>query len=209
MGTEFTVSNYFGALTALAHAVDTAKVDFAIELIREKYESGRKIITMGNGGSAYTASHFITDWNKMVNLSTGKKFRGISLTDNLGMVTAFANDCSYDEIFAGQLKAILDPGDLVIGVSGSGNSPNVVKALEYARSQGATTLALVGYDGGKMLQIAEHSVHIPSFDMQLCEDFHLMFGAYGHEDPMCLSHQVDPSAVFHTSFYNTRRRPRP
>ena len=138
--------------------------------MRRAYEAGRYIITCGNGGSAYNASHFITDWNKMINLATGKPFRGISLCDNIGIVTAFANDLSYDEVFAGQLRAILTPGDLVIAISGSGNSRNVVKAIEYAASAGAETLAIVGYDGGRLKQIAKHVVWIPSHDMQLCED---------------------------------------
>ena len=112
----------------------------------------------------------------MVNLATGRKFRGISLCDNIGIITAFANDVSYDEVFAGQLKAILGSGDLVIAVSGSGNSRNVVKAIEYANESGAETLAIVGYDGGTLKRIAKHSIWVPSCDMQLCEDVHLMFG---------------------------------
>lgn len=176
MSSEFTVANYLSSLTALSARLNQASIDAGIGLIRSKSEEGKKIITCGNGGSAYTASHYITDWNKMVNLATGMKFRGLSLCDNLGLITAFANDLSYEEIFVGQLKAILDPGDLVIGISGSGNSPNVIAAIEFARSAGATTLAIVGYDGGRMIKVAEHNIHIPSFDMQLCEDFHLMFG---------------------------------
>ena len=120
--------------------------------------------------------HSITDWNKMVNLATGRKLRGISLCDNVGIVTAFANDIAYEEVFAGQLKAILEPNDLLIALSGSGHSANVVKAVEYASGAGATTLAVVGYDGGHSKRIARHVVWVPSFDMQLCEDVHLMFG---------------------------------
>jgi len=176
MTSEFTVANYLSASASLLRQIDVSAINEAIDLIREKYQSGQKILTCGNGGSAATASHYITDWTKMVNLATGKKFRGMSLCDNLGMITAFANDVSYDEIFVGQLRSVLDPGDLVIGVSGSGNSRNVVNALEFARQVGASTLAIVGYDGGEMLRIANHHVLIPSFDMQLCEDFHLMFG---------------------------------
>jgi D-sedoheptulose 7-phosphate isomerase len=112
----------------------------------------------------------------MVNLATGKQFKGISLCDNIGLLTAFGNDISYDEVFAGQLKSILSPEDLVITVSGSANSPNVLKAIEYANSIGADTLAIVGYDGGKSKLLSKHSVWIKSFDMQLCEDLHLMFG---------------------------------
>lgn len=176
MTTRFTVENYFTAHAKVAKSLDHASFQAGIELIRSKFDAGKKIITCGNGGSASTASHYITDWNKMINLATGRKFRGISLCDNIGAITAFANDLSYDEVFAGQLKAIMDEGDLVIGISGSGNSPNVLRAVEYANANGADTLAVVGYDGGKLLPLAKQHILVPSFDMQMCEDIHLMFG---------------------------------
>ena len=176
MSREFSVSAYLAAHGRLAGTIDHRAFQAGIAVVRRAFDAGRQIITCGNGGSAYAASHYITDWNKMVNLATGRKFRGLSLCDNIGIVTAFANDVSYDEVFAGQLKAILDAGDLVVAVSGSGNSRNVVKAVEYANQAGAETLAVVGYDGGTLKKIAQHSVWVPSFDMQLCEDVHLMFG---------------------------------
>ena len=176
MSTSFSISAYRAAHARLAQKLDWRAFQSGIDLVTAKFQAGRQIITCGNGGSAYAASHYITDWNKMVTLATGRKFRGISLCDNMGIVTAFANDVGYDEIFAGQLKAILDKDDLVIAISGSGNSPNVVKAVEYANQAGADTLAVVGYDGGTLKRIAKHSVWVPSFDMQLCEDVHLMFG---------------------------------
>jgi D-sedoheptulose 7-phosphate isomerase len=176
MSMAFSVSRYLEAHTRLAGKLDAAAFESGVALVRRAFDAGKQIITCGNGGSAYAASHYITDWNKMVNLDTGRKFRGISLCDNIGIVTAFANDLSYEDVFAGQLKAILDAGDLVIAVSGSGNSRNVVKAIEYANGAGAETLAVVGYDGGTLKKIAKHSVWVPSFDMQLCEDVHLMFG---------------------------------
>ncbi|OFW03193.1 MAG: phosphoheptose isomerase [Acidobacteria bacterium RIFCSPLOWO2_02_FULL_68_18] len=176
MSASFTVAGYLDAHSHLAGKLDLEAVQTGVDVVRAAFEAGRQIITCGNGGSAYAASHFITDWNKMVNLATGRKCRGMSLCDNIGLVTAFANDAAFDEIFAGQLRAILEPGDLVIAVSGSGNSPNVVRAVEYANAHGAETLAVVGYDGGRLKQTAKHAVWIPSFDMQLCEEFHLMFG---------------------------------
>jgi D-sedoheptulose 7-phosphate isomerase len=176
VSTSFSVARYLDAHTRLAGKLDERAFQAGVDLVRRAFDAGKHIITCGNGGSAYAASHYITDWNKMVNLATGRKFRGISLCDNIGIVTAFANDMSYDDVFAGQLKAILDAGDLVIAVSGSGNSRNVVKAVEYANQAGAETLAIVGYDGGTLKKIAQHSVWVPSFDMQLCEDVHLMFG---------------------------------
>ena len=176
MTTPFTVDTYFAAHAKVARSLQPAQFQAGIDLIRSKFDAGKKIITCGNGGSASTASHYITDWNKMINLATGRKFRGFSLCDNIGAITAFGNDLSYDEIFAGQLKSILDEGDLVIAISGSGNSPNVLKAVEYANANGADTLAVVGYDGGKLLPLAKQHILVPSFDMQMCEDIHLMFG---------------------------------
>jgi D-sedoheptulose 7-phosphate isomerase len=173
---NFSIDNYFKAHADLASNINTPMFQAGVDLIKQKFEDGKKVITCGNGGSASTASHYITDWNKMVNLATGKKFRGISLCDNIGLITAYGNDISYDEVFAGQLKAIMDEGDLLVAISGSGNSPNVVKAVEYANSIGGDTLAVVGYDGGKVKELSQSAVWVESFDMQLCEDVHLMFG---------------------------------
>jgi D-sedoheptulose 7-phosphate isomerase len=173
---NFSVQNYLNAHQDLFKKISLEEINNAISLIKSKFISGSKIITCGNGGSAYTASHYITDWNKMVNIATGRQFKGISLCDNIGLLTAFGNDISYDDVFSGQLKSILSPEDLLITVSGSGNSPNVIRAIEYANSVGAHTLAIVGYDGGKSKLLSKQSVWINSFDMQLCEDLHLMFG---------------------------------
>ena len=173
---NFSIDNYFKAHADLASKLNIDMFQAGVDLIKQKFEDGKKIITCGNGGSASTASHYITDWNKMVNLATEKKFRGISLCDNIGLITAYGNDISYDYVFAGQLKAIMDEGDLLVAISGSGNSPNVVKAVEYANSIGGDTLAVVGYDGGKVKKLSKTAVWVESFDMQLCEDVHLMFG---------------------------------
>lgn len=172
----FTIENYFAYHSELFKKIDLKSIEIAINLIDAKFKNGNKIITCGNGGSAYTASHYITDWNKMVQIATSKPFKGISLCDNIGLITAFGNDFSYDEVFSGQLKSILDKDDLLIVVSGSGNSPNVIKALDYANSVGADTLAIVGFDGGKALEKAKFSFWVNSNDMQICEDVHLMFG---------------------------------
>ena len=156
--------------------LDLAEVEAAIELIRSAGQEKRKILVCGNGGSARTASHYINDWNKMAFLSTGTPFRGTCLSDNMGLMTAYSNDISYDDVYSEQLKNLMDPGDLVIAVSGSGNSENVVRALSYANEAGGVTLAISGYDGGKIKKLAQHSLWVPSFDMQLCEDLHFVFG---------------------------------
>lgn len=168
--------NYFAEHTALFGLLDHFSISKAVEMVEDCCNKEQTIFTCGNGGSAYAASHYITDWNKMINLSTGKKFRGVSLCDNFGLVTAFANDVAYDEIFSGQLSSFSSPGDLLICISGSGNSQNVINAATYARDNKMRTLGFVGFDGGKLMDICDHSVHIPSFDMQLCEDVHLMLG---------------------------------
>jgi D-sedoheptulose 7-phosphate isomerase len=172
----FSIANYLDAHASLQATMDREMFQAAVDLVRRTFDDGKKIITCGNGGSASTASHYITDWNKMVNLATGRQFRGLSLCDNVGLITAYGNDISYDEVFAGQLKALMDPGDLLVAVSGSGNSPNVLRAVEYANSIGGVTLAVVGYDGGKLLPLCREAVWVQSFDMQMCEDVHLMFG---------------------------------
>jgi D-sedoheptulose 7-phosphate isomerase len=172
----FTISNYLAAHRQLAENLDPETFKRGIEMINFAFDKGKKIITCGNGGSAATASHYITDWNKMVNLATGKKFRGVSLCDNVGLITAYGNDLTYSDVFAGQITTLMDEGDLLVAVSGSGNSPNVLKAIEAARRSGGNVLGVVGYDGGRMMPMCDHSVWVPSFDMQLCEDVHLMFG---------------------------------
>ncbi len=173
---KFNIKNYFESHEKLFASLDEKSLFDAVQVIYKKFEEGKKIITCGNGGSALTASHYITDWNKMTFTYTGKQFKGICLCDNIGLITAFANDYDYNEIYSGQLKSILDKDDLVIGISGSGNSKNVLNAIDFANSYGADTLAIVGYDGGKLKKIARHNFWVPSYDMQLCEDIHLMFG---------------------------------
>jgi D-sedoheptulose 7-phosphate isomerase len=173
---KFSIQNYLNCHKNLFEHIDVEMFEAGIDLIQKKFTEQGTIFTCGNGGSALTASHYVTDWNKMISMSSGGKFRGISLCDNLGLVTAFANDISYDEIFSGQLKSLMDKDDLLVAISGSGNSSNVIKAVEYANSIGAQTLAIVGYDGGNLKKVAKNSVWVNSFDMQLCEDIHLMFG---------------------------------
>lgn len=173
---KFTCKNYIEQHNKVFESLKESDIEKAIEFVVSAIRRGAKIVTCGNGGSAYTASHYITDWNKMYNLASGKKLRGISLTDNVGLITAYGNDLSYDDVFAGQVKALMDDGDLLICVSGSGNSPNIIKAVEVASSMGCSVLAVVGYDGGRLLPLSDEAFHVPSFDMQLCEDIHLSFG---------------------------------
>ena len=173
---EFSTRNYIHEHQKVLDRLNEDSLQAAINMVGRAFETGKKIVTCGNGGSASTASHYITDWAKMINLATNEKFRGVSLVDNVGLITAYGNDLSYEEVFSGQCKALLDEGDLLITVSGSGNSPNILSALRQANEMGAHTLGILGYDGGEAAKIAHHSFIVPSFDMQVCEDIHLMFG---------------------------------
>jgi D-sedoheptulose 7-phosphate isomerase len=173
---DFSVPNYLAAHIELIKKLQTTCFEQGIDIVKTSFEHGKKILVCGNGGSASTASHYITDWNKMVNLATGKKFRGISLCDNTGLITAYGNDLSYTDIFSGQIDALMDEGDLLVAISGSGNSPNVLRAVEAAKRANGRVLGVVGYDGGKLMPMCDHTVWVQSFDMQLCEEVHLMFG---------------------------------
>ena len=156
--------------------VDACEWDAAILKIAEKYENDKQIFVCGNGGSASTASHYITDWNKMTQHFNRRGMRGISLTDNVGLITAYANDYCYEDIFSEQVKNYALPGDLLIVVSGSGNSPNIIKAIDTANDLGIETLAIVGFSGGKAAEKANSKVYVPVDDMQISEDLHLVFG---------------------------------
>jgi D-sedoheptulose 7-phosphate isomerase len=166
-------------LTKLGRALDRLDrddVDRAIGAVEGAWRRGAQVITLGNGGSAMIALHFIADWNKTVFHQTGRPFRGRSLVDNLGLVMAYANDIAFEDVFAEQLNNILVPGDLVVAVSGSGNSENVVRAVARANAAGAETLGLCGQSGGRLKELARHVVWAPVDDMQLCEDAFAVFG---------------------------------
>ena len=167
---------YLTKLSQLITQLDRAEIDAAVEVVASAWQKGKQIITLGNGGSAMTALHFITDWNKSIFLHTGTPFRGRTLVDNVGLATAYANDISYADLFAEQLKNILQPGDLVLAISGSGNSENVIRAVDYANANSAVTLGLCGYSGGRLKEIAQHKLWVAVNDMQLCEDIHAIFG---------------------------------
>jgi D-sedoheptulose 7-phosphate isomerase len=168
--------NYLDKLCASIESLDSASVDEAIEVIRKAWQEDRQIIALGNGGSAMTAIHFMTDWSKMISAYGKKPFRGRTLLDNIGMVTAYANDVSYADVFSEQLKHTASPGDVVLAISGSGNSENVIRAVTLANAMGCPTIGLCGFDGGKLREIAQHVVWVDIDDMQICEDLHAVFG---------------------------------
>ena len=154
--------------------IDLDQVNTAIEWLAEARHNGRAIFTAGNGGSASTASHFVCDVLKGASYQKDSRFRIIALTDNLATITAYSNDVSYNCVFTEQLKNFARPGDVFMAISGSGNSPNVVEAMEYANSIGCKTIALTGRDGGTLGKIAHLNILAPEPHMGRIEDAHLV-----------------------------------
>lgn len=153
--------SYLDYVGELLGKLDADSIGHFIDALVDARQRDAQIIFIGNGGSAATASHFANDiaigpraWDK--------PFRAVSLTDNVAVITAIANDHGYEQIFVLQLKTVMRPGDVVVAISASGNSPNVVKALEYANEHGATTIGLTGFDGGLLKKVAKISVHVPT-----------------------------------------------
>src|SRR2546430_8777908 len=166
--------------------VDLAKVNQAIELFRDARANGRRIFVCGNGGSASTASHFACDIVKGASFNRPSRFRIMALTDQLPTLTAYANDVSYDAVFVEQLRNFAEPGDLFMGISGSGNSPNVLRAIEYANSIGCRTIALTGRDGGKLGPMPQLNIQAPVPHMCPIQSAHMivchMIGYYFMEE---------------------------
>jgi D-sedoheptulose 7-phosphate isomerase len=161
----------------LLRALDTVDLDAvgrAIELLAEARDANRHIFVCGNGGSASTASHFVCDMVKGASFDRESRFRIMALTDSLATITAYSNDVGYDCIFAEQLKNFARQGDVFMAISGSGNSPNVVCAMEYANSIGCTTIALTGRDGGRLGSLANLQIRVAEPHMGRIEDGHMV-----------------------------------
>ncbi|MBA4738516.1 MAG: SIS domain-containing protein [Cryomorphaceae bacterium] len=165
---------YIDLVKSTLDALDPKALDALVEAFHTTYEKGGNIYTMGNGGSGASASHAAGDFLKGASYGLNKRFKMICLNDNLPSMMAIANDIGWESIFVEPLKNFLSEDDLVIGISGSGNSKNVVNALEYANAQGATTVAMSGFKGGKISEIATINVHAPVMDMEVTEDVHMV-----------------------------------
>ena len=165
---------YLSGLKEVLTAFDLECFEKIVRMIMDVYDRGAHIFIMGNGGSGATASHFACDINKGCCMDLEKKFKVICLNDNIPTMLALANDISYDVVFEAQLKNFFAPGDLVVGISGSGNSENVLKAIRYANQEGGRTIGLSGFSGGRLSEEAEVSFVAPVHDMQKVEDAHLI-----------------------------------
>jgi D-sedoheptulose 7-phosphate isomerase len=166
--------HYKEQLLQAIETIDLEKVERAIEILGRAREEGRRIFVCGNGGSASTASHFATDLVKGASFGRARRFRIMALTDSLPTITAYSNDVAYDCIFEEQLKNFAEAGDVLIAISGSGNSPNVLRAMEYANSIGCSTIALSGRDGGKLGCLAQLNLQVSHPHMGRIEDAHVV-----------------------------------
>lgn len=169
---EFT--DYFSRLSETLNKLDLQVIEQFIEALLQARDNENTVFIFGNGGSAATASHVTGDFLKGISFELDKRFRMMCLSDNTSGLTAISNDLGYNEIFLEQLKVFMKKGDLVIGISGSGNSANVIKAMEYARKNGAKTIAMCGFKGGKIRELAEIVIHVPISDMEITEDIHVI-----------------------------------
>ena len=167
--------SYFEYLGKVLSSIDGGEIQALIELMLQAREDGVKIFFIGNGGSAATASHFANDLSIGTN-SYSKPFRAISLSDNLPIITAIGNDFGYEDVFLRQLQVLGVEGDILVGISASGNSPNLVKAFEYASSAKIKTVAITGFDGGKLKAMADLGVHVPTENGEYgpAEDAHMI-----------------------------------
>jgi D-sedoheptulose 7-phosphate isomerase len=159
--------------------IDTASVKALADQIYQRYEAGKFVFVIGNGGSGSNASHFCEDMGKGTlrredfDNDSKKRLKILSLTDNTPYILAWGNDEGFDRVFVEQLKNLASPGDLLIAISGSGNSPNILKAVEWANRHDVTTFGCTGFSGGKLMNLAHHNLHVPLDDMGIVESIHL------------------------------------
>ncbi|MCR5487766.1 MAG: SIS domain-containing protein [Lachnospiraceae bacterium] len=169
------IKNYLELEIEVLKSLDQAQVNRALGLLMETRDKDGTVYVFGNGGSSSTASHFQNDFNKGVSEEIEQKFRFVCLNDNVATLMAIANDNGFENVFRQQLEGKLGQGDLIIAISGSGNSENVIRAVEYAKEQGVRVIGLTGYSGGKLKELSDVNLHVPIDNMQITEDVHLIY----------------------------------
>jgi D-sedoheptulose 7-phosphate isomerase len=188
LGVHLGVDDYFNRLKTELDRVSRADVRRLADLVYEAWQRGRFVFVFGNGGSAATASHFAADWGKNcvspedLAKAAGRRLKILSLTDNVPWLMALGNDLGYDQVFVQQLVHYASPGDLAIAISGSGNSPNVLKAVGWANEHGLATFGLTGYSGGKLKQLQQAGIHVALDDMAMVESIHSCIGHWVVDD---------------------------
>lgn len=169
-----TFEDYLKGLRACLDELSAQDIGEIVNTIFDAYKNRRQVFVFGNGGSATTASHFARDLRIGAAAEGKRRLQASSLSDNVAIITSLANDIDYGSIFKEQLVGLLSKGDVVIGISASGNSPNVLRAIEFARGEGAVTIGLIGFGGGKLKDIVQKSVILSSIDYGQVEDTHLV-----------------------------------
>lgn len=168
------IVEYVSDVKRLCDSLDAEQIDAACGLILEKYESGKQIFVAGNGGSAGTSNHFSCDFGKNAVKGDVNKPKIISISANIEVLTALGNDFSYADVFSEQMKNLFNDGDLILLISASGNSPNVLKAAEYAKKHGGKVIGFTGFDGGKLKDVSDICINVPSDSYEKIEDLHMM-----------------------------------
>ena len=179
---------YLVALTAMIEKVDRPAIDAYADLLFDAWKEDRAVWVFGNGGSAFCASHHVSDYVKTAEVEGQRRLRAFSLADNIGMLTAIGNDLSYDDVFVHQLESYAKPGDVAVAISCSGNSPNAVKACEWAREHGMPVVALTGFAGGEIGGVADIHINFPSDNYGIVED---MQQSVGHNVAQRLKSRVE------------------
>lgn len=169
------INDYITYEIEILKKLDVEAINAALNLLLKTQKNHRRIYIFGNGGSSATASHFQNDFGKGISEYVEDKFRFQCLNDNVSTIMAVANDIGFEEIFRFQLRGVIEPGDLVIAISGSGNSANVINAVEYAKNCGNKIIGLTGYSGGRLKELSDISLHVPVNSMQIAEDVHMIF----------------------------------
>lgn len=169
------ITDYINLEVEVLKKLDVEAINDAMNLIMEAYEAKKKIYIFGNGGSSATASHYQNDFNKGISEYVDTKFNFTCLNDNMATIMAIANDIGFEEVFRFQLRNKLEEGDIIIAISGSGNSKNVINAVEYAKSCGNKVIGMTGYNGGKLKELSDISLHADINSMQVTEDIHMIF----------------------------------
>lgn len=169
------IRDYIALEIEVLKKLDAEQINAALNLLDETRQKKGRIYICGNGGSAATASHFQNDFNKGVSEYIEIPFRFHCLNDNVATLMAIANDIGYEEVFRFQLRNNLEENDVLVAISGSGNSPNVIHAVEYAKEHGCKIIGLTGFSGGKLKELSDISLHAPVNSMQVTEDIHMIF----------------------------------
>ena len=168
------IHNYLNNLKELINHIKGEEIQKVINVLDQAHSNKRKIFIIGNGGSAATANHFACDFGKNAIRDDENRFKLISLSDNSSAITAYGNDNGYENVFSEQLKNLMDKEDILFAISASGNSPNIIKAVEYAKEKEGVVIGLSGFNGGKLKDLADVNINVASDNYEPIEDMHLI-----------------------------------